>query len=188
MTRSLARNLHRSLNRGGRRQLAGSRGCWFSSLGGCIFLHGICFATGGLFHARARAPVHFCRGRICTTFGNQRIIGSHKLFALTSLGRGCLRGFVLRGLRHGHGHRSGLFRRGLRHIEAGRQRRFGRSIADLLQRSLGHQLAFLKIGAHAKITGGPFHTNNAEFLVFTALPVQPAHALGGKIGRRIELL
>ena len=74
------------------------------------------------------------------------------------------------------------------HIKARRQWRFGVSIRDHLQGSLGHELPPLVRGAHAEIAWGPLHADDTEFLVLAALPVQAADALGGKVGRRIELL
>ena len=74
------------------------------------------------------------------------------------------------------------------HIKARRLWRFGVSIRDHLQGSLGHELPTLVRGAHAEIARGPLHADDTEFLVLAALPVQAADALGGKVGRRIELL
>ena len=152
--------------------------------------------SGGIFHGGARAPVDFRRRRRCRTARHKGIAQSHR-FAGDDLGgrrarrslvqRSFVMHFAVTGRSRAHGlgrHVAGCFG----HIKARRQWRFGVRIRDHLQGSLGHQLPTLIRGAHAEITRGPLHADDTEFLVLAALPVQAADALGGKVGRRIELL
>ena len=141
---------------------------------------------GRIFHGGTRAPVYLRRGRSLHATGNKRIAERHGFSRRGGFGRRLATGLASVGGSGGHGFHavSGAFR----HIQTWRQWRFGVRVRCRLQRRFGHKLTLLVGGPHAKVTGRPFHADNAEFLVIAPLPVKTADTFGGKIGGGIKLL